>query len=159
MSLAIGETGEIELVFDASTVSNVNGDYPGLLEISTNDPDQRATDISLSASIEDGLDEGSLVVSGAVPANFGSVIVGTSRIREVEITNAGDLALSGDVMVEGDGAFSADVESFSLAGGEVQVVTVTFTPTLAEAAAGELVITSDDADNPEVIVALSGYGR
>ncbi len=158
LSLAIGETGEIELVFDASTVSNVNGDYPGLLEISTNDPDQRATDISLSASIEDGLDEGSLVVSGAVPANFGSVIVGTSRIREVEITNAGDLALSGDVMVEGDGAFSADVESFSLAGGEVQVVTVTFTPTLAETAAGELVITSDDADNPEVIVALSGTG-
>ena len=33
------------------------------------------------------------------------------------------------------------------------MVTVTFTPTLAETATGELVITSDDADNPEVIVA------
>ena len=158
LNLGVGESGDVEISFDASLVSDVNGDYSGLLTIYTNDPNNRVTDIDLFASIEDGLDEGSLVVSGAVPANFGSVIVGTSRIREVEITNAGDLALSGDVMVEGDGAFSADVESFSLAGGEVQVVTVTFTPTLAEAAAGELVITSDDADNPEVVVALSGTG-
>ncbi|HAE54937.1 MAG TPA: hypothetical protein DCG25_08205, partial [Acidimicrobiaceae bacterium] len=158
LNLGVGESGDVEISFDASLVSDVNGDYSGLLTIYTNDPNNRVTDIDLFASIEDGLDEGSLVVSGAVPANFGSVIVGTSRIREVEITNAGDLALSGDVMVEGDGAFSAEVESFSLAGGEVQVVTVTFTPTLAEAAAGELVITSDDADNPEVVVALSGTG-
>jgi len=158
LDLGVGESGDVEISFDASLVSDVNGDYSGLLTIYTNDPNNRVTDIDLFASIEDGLDEGSLVVSGAVPANFGSVIVGTSRIREVEITNAGDLALSGDVMVEGDGAFSADVESFSLAGGEVQVVTVTFTPTLAETAAGELVFTSDDADNPEVIVALSGTG-
>ena len=84
------------------------------MTIFTNDPNNRVTDIDLYASIEDGLEEGILVVSGAVPANFGSVIVGASRTREIEIANDGDLTLSGDVMVEGDAAFSADVETFSL---------------------------------------------
>jgi hypothetical protein len=158
LNLAVGESGDVEISFDASLVGDVNGDYLGFLTIFTNDPNNRVTDIDLSASIEDGLEEGILVVSGAVPANFGKVIIETSRTREVKITNAGDLDLSGDVVIEGDPAFSTDVETFSLAGGEVQVVTVTFTPTLAEAAKGELVITSDDAGNPEVIVGLSGSG-
>ncbi|MEC8645674.1 MAG: choice-of-anchor D domain-containing protein [Candidatus Latescibacterota bacterium] len=158
LDLSVGESGDVEISFDASLVGDVNGDYSGLLTIYTNDPNNRVTDIDLFASIEDGLEEGSLVVSGAVPANFGSVIIGASQTREIEITNDGDLTLSGDVMVEGDAGFAVDVETFSLEGGEVQVVTVTFTPTLAETAAGELVITSDDADNLEVIVALSGTG-
>jgi len=158
LNLAVGESGDVEISFDASLVGDVNGDYLGLVTIFTNDPNNRVTDIDLYASIEDGLEEGILVVSGAVPANFGSVVVETSRTREVEIANDGDLDLSGDVVVEGDVAFSADVETFSLAGGEVQMVTVTFTPTLAEIAIGELIITSDDAENPEVIVALSGSG-
>jgi len=158
LNLAVGESGDVEISFDASLVGDVNGDYLGLVTIFTNDPNNRVTDIDLYASIEDGLEEGILVVSGAVPANFGSVVVETSRTREIEIANDGDLDLSGDVVVEGDVAFSADVETFSLAGGEVQMVTVTFTPTLAEIAIGELIITSDDAENPEVIVALSGSG-
>ena len=159
LNLAVGESGDVEISFDASLVGDVNGDYSGLVTIFTNDPNNRVTDIDLFASIEDGLEEGILVVSGAVPANFGSIIIGASQTREIEITNDGDLTLSGDVMVEGDVAFSADVESFSLSGGENQVVTVTFTPTLAESAVGELVITSDDADNPaEIVVTLSGSG-
>ena len=138
LNLAVGESGDVEISFDASLVGDVNGDYLGLVTIFTNDPNNRVTDIDLYASIEDGLEEGILVVSGAVPANFGSVVVETSRTREIEIANDGDLTLSGDVMVEGDAAFSADVESFSLSGA-TQVVTVTFTPTLAESAVGELV--------------------
>ena len=158
LDLGVGESGDVEISFDASLVGDVNGDYTGLLTIYTNDPNNRVTDIDLFASIEDGLEEGSLVVSGAVPANFGSVIIGASQTRKIEITNDGDLTLSGDVIVEGDAGFAVDVETFSLAGGEVQVVSVTFTPTLAEVAVSELVITSDDAENPEVIVALSGTG-
>jgi len=159
LSLAVGETGEIELEFDAASVGNVNGDYPGLLTFLSNDPNQRATDVSLSASIDEGLDEAAIAVSGAVPANFGSVIIGTSRSLKINITNAGDLDLSADVALEGDAEFASDdAGSYSIAGGDTQVITVTFTPTVAGAASGELVITSDDANKPEVRVALSGNG-
>ncbi len=158
LSLASGQTGSIDVQFDAAAVGNLNGSYAGSLTVLTNDPNQRETIVSLSASIEAGLDLASIAVSGAVPANFGSVFIGSSRSLVVNVANNGDLTLTGSLAIEGAAAFTEATGSFSVEGGQSVAVSVAFTPTAVGAASGELVITSNDAGRPEVRVALSGSG-
>jgi phenylpyruvate tautomerase PptA (4-oxalocrotonate tautomerase family) len=45
-NLAVGEEGSFDVSFDASDVDNINGDYSGVLEIRTNDPNQRFTTVA-----------------------------------------------------------------------------------------------------------------
>jgi len=158
LSLAAGETGSIDVEFDAAAVGNLNGSYAGTVTVLTNDPNQRETIVSVSASIEAGLSLAGIAVSGAVPANFGSVFIGADRSLAINVANTGDLTLSGTLAIEGDAAFTEATGSFSVEGGQSVAVSVTFTPTAAGAASGTLVITSNDADQPEVRVALSGSG-
>jgi hypothetical protein len=156
-NLAVGEEGSFDVSFDASDVDNINGDYPGVLEIRTNDPNQRFTTVSLDAEITGGYDLAEVGVSGAVPANFGAVIVGLTKTLKVNIANKGDLALTGTIEVEGD-AFTADLTDFALEGGEDVDVSVVFEPILFELYEGSLKISSDGV-NSEVVVDLSGTGR
>jgi hypothetical protein len=96
-------------------------------------------------------------VSGAVPANFGAVLVGLTKTLKVNIANKGDLDLTGTIEVEGD-AFTADLADFVLEGGEDVDVSVVFEPILFEVYEGSLKISSDGV-NSEVTVDLSGTGR
>jgi hypothetical protein len=157
LTLAVGEEGSFDVSFDASDVSNINGDYPGVLQIRTNDPSQRLTTVALAAEITDGYDLAEVAVSGAVPANFGAVYVGLTKTLAVSIANKGDLSLTGTIDVEGD-AFTADITEFSLEGGEDVDVSVVFEPIAFESYEGSLTIDSDGV-NPEVVVVLSGTGR
>lgn len=156
LSIAAGETGSFDVSFDAAAVGNLNGDYAGSLKILTNDPNNRETNVDLAASIAEGLNVANIVVSGAF--NFGSVFFGTSKTLALSISNAGDLDLTGSLAIEGNAAFTLDTSSFVLAGGEAASVTVSFAPSVAGAVSGTIVITSDDADQPEVRVAVSGSG-
>ena len=156
-NLAVGEEGSFNVSFDASDVDNINGDYSGVLEIRTNDPNQRFTTVALDAEITGGYDLAEVGVSGAVPANFGAVIVGLTKTLKVNIANKGDLALTGTIEVEGD-AFTADLSDFTLEGDEDVDVSVVFEPILFEIYEGSLKISSDGV-NSEVVVDLSGTGR
>jgi len=155
LSLAAGETGSFDVSFTAAAVGNLNGAYAGTLQILTNDPNNRETNVALSSSISAGLNVANIVVSGAIPSNFGQVTIGLPRTLTVNIDNSGDLDLTGSLAVEGDSTFTIDTSSFVLAGGETVAVGITFTPVVAGAASGTLVITSDDENEPTVSVALS----
>jgi hypothetical protein len=157
LSIASGQTGSFDVSFSAATVNNLNGSYAGVLTIRTNDPNNRETAVDLAASIAAGLDVQKIAVSGAF--NFGSVLLGASKALPLSISNVGDLELTGSLAVEGDAGFTVGTSSFSLAGGEATSVTVTFAPGAAGAVSGTIVITSNDANQPEVRVALSGSGR
>ncbi len=156
LSIAAGQTGSLDVLFDAAAVGNLNGAYAGSLKILTNDPNNRETNVDLAASIAAGLNVADIAVSGAF--NFGSVFFGSSKTLSLNIRNAGDLDLTGSLVVEGDAAFTIDASSFVLTGGEATNVVVTFAPTTAGAVSGTIVITSDDVDEPEVRVAVSGSG-
>ena len=157
LTLAVGEERAFDVSFDASDVENLNGNYPGVLSIRTNDPKQRLTIVALGAEITEGLNLAEVAVSGAVPANFGAVYVGLTKTLEVNIANKGDLDLSGTIEIEGD-AFTADLTEFDLEGSQDVAVSVTFEPTAFETYEGSLTILSDGI-NPEVVVVLSGTGR
>lgn len=155
LSLAAGETGSFDVSFDAVAVGNLNNAYAGTLQILTNDPTNRETNVALAASISAGLNVANIVVSGAIPSNFGQVTIGLPKTLTVNIDNSGDLDLTGSLAVEGDSTFTIGTSSFVLAGGETVAVAITFTPVLAGAASGTLVISSDDENEPTVSVTLS----
>ena len=156
LSIAAGQTGSIDVLFDAAAVGNLNGAYTGTLKILTNDPNNRETNVDLAASIAAGLNVQNISVSGAF--NFGSVFFGSNKTLSLNIRNTGDLDLTGSLALEGNAAFTLDTSSFVLAGGEATNVVVTFAPTVAGAVSGTIVVTSDDADQPEIRVAVSGSG-
>ena len=156
LSIAAGQTASFDVLFDAAAVGNLNGAYTGSLKILTNDPNNRETNVALAASIAAGLNVQNISVSGAF--NFGSVFFGSNKTLSLNIRNTGDLDLTGSLALEGDAAFTLDTSSFVLAGGQATNVVVTFAPTVAGAVSGTIVVTSDDADQPEVRVAVSGSG-
>ena len=155
LSIAAGESDDLDITFTAADVGNLNGTYTGVLTLTTNDANNRTTVIDLTAAISAGLAEAEIVVSGAF--NFASVAINTTKELELTIENSGDLELTGDIAVDG-AAFSVSDASFVLAGGEALAVTVTFAPTAVESSVGTITITSNDAANPEVTVDLSGAG-
>ena len=155
LSIAAGESDDLDITFTAADVGNLNGTYTGVLTLTTNDANNRTTVIDLTAAISAGLAEAEIAVSGAF--NFASVAINTTKVLELTIENSGDLELTGDIAVDG-AAFSVSDASFVLAGGEALAVTVTFAPTAVESSVGTITITSNDAANPEVTVDLSGAG-
>ena len=155
LSIAAGESDDLDITFTAADVGNLNGTYTGVLTLTTNDANNRTTVIDLTAAISAGLAEAEIAVSGAF--NFASVAINTPKELELTIENSGDLELTGDIAVDG-AAFSVSDASFVLAGGEALAVTVTFAPTAVESSVGTITITSNDAANPEVTVDLSGAG-
>jgi hypothetical protein len=157
LSIAAGQTASFNVLFDAAAVNNLNGAYTGTLKILTNDPNNREMNVDLAASITAGLNVQNISVSGAF--NFGSVFFGSSKTLSLNIIrNTGDLDLTGSLALEGNAAFALDTNSFVLAGGQATNVVVTFAPTVAGAVSGTIVVTSDDADQPEIRVAVSGSG-
>jgi hypothetical protein len=168
LSLAAGETGAIGVVFTASDVGNLNGDYVGELILTTNDPNNRTTVVALTASIEEGLVVGDISISGAF--NFASIAIGTTKNLDLTLGNVGDLSITGEIAFSGDAAFTAvgsDEDGnvvqltqvpFTLVGGEEIDLGVTFAPLLAESYTGTITITSDDVDEPTLTVDLSGAG-
>ena len=155
LSIAAGESDDLDITFTAADVGNLNGTYTGVLTLTTNDANNRTTVIDLTAAISAGLAEAEIAVSGAF--NFASVAINTTKELELTIENSGDLELTGDIAVDG-AAFNVSDASFVLAGGEALAVTVTFAPTAVESSVGTITITSNDAANPEVTVDLSGAG-
>jgi len=155
LSIAAGESDDLDITFTAADVGNLNGTYTGVLTLTTNDANNRTTVIDLTAAISAGLAEAEIAVSGAF--NFASVAINTTKELELTIENSGDLELTGDIAIDG-AAFSVSDASFVLAGGEALAVTVTFAPTAVESSVGTITITSNDAANPEVTVDLSGAG-
>jgi hypothetical protein len=156
LGIAAGETDGVDVIFTAADVGNINGAYIGVLTITTNDLNNRTTIINLTASISGGLAVGGITVSGAF--NFASVAIGSTKDLTLTIGNNGDLDLTGSLAVAGDAVFTASDAVFSLAGGEELAVTVTFAPTVSQSYSGSIVISSDDPNQPEVTVDLSGSG-
>lgn len=87
---------------------------------------------------------------------FGNVNLNETSIEQLTIFNMGTVELTGTITAP-DG-FSSELTSYSVESGENIVVDIDFTPTEAITYSGDLVITSNDPNQAEVTVALSGTG-
>lgn len=87
---------------------------------------------------------------------FGEVQVGESKSVDVTIGNTGQSTLQvSSVSIGGTAGFTIDPTSFSVASGEEQIVTVTFTPTSEGQVSPTLTITSNDPDEGSVGVGIA----
>jgi hypothetical protein len=102
-----------------------------------------------------------LLVSGR-QLDFGEVNIGEFQETPLAVTNTaqGDLVIS-NLSWNGDGDFaitSPPELPLTLAGGESQNLVIRFTPAWIGTRAGNLQITSDVQDEPELMINLSGTG-
>jgi len=105
-----------------------------------------------------GIAQGSLTAAPA-SLDFGTVQTGSNQTLSVNITNSGGSNVTvSQATISGTG-FSLGTLAlpFTLAAGQSKSATVTFAPTSAGAASGNLAIISN-ASNPTLNIALSGTG-
>jgi len=158
LSLANGESGSIDVSFDASEVGNVNGTYTGTLRIITNDPGNPLMVISLSATVVGGL-SGAVADVSTQTISFPRTTINSFSTRDLTISNKGGLDLSVTISINADDAFSVSEEgTFTLAGGESKTVEVVFAPTEAVIHTGTITVATDDPAHPQFSITLSGTG-
>ncbi|MEM6325603.1 MAG: choice-of-anchor D domain-containing protein [Bacteroidota bacterium] len=134
------------------------GPAMGTLSIASNDADEPTVNVSLSGT-------------GQTPAapeidvtpltlDFGGVDVGSTADLMVTVSNAGDADLIITGATEDGDAFSiASALPGPIAPGGSAMITIRFAPAAIGPAAATLTITSNDADEGSVEVALSGTGQ
>ena len=88
--------------------------------------------------------------------SFGDVEIGQSSTQIVTITNSGGVELLVTGISSSGDPFAASIESFVVGGGGRREVTVMFTPNTEGTHSGTLTVESNDADEPTVVIDLSG---
>ena len=89
---------------------------------------------------------------------FGSVSVSESSQKTFTIKNTGTAVLNISGITATDGFTVDESTPFTVSENDSQVVTVTFSPTSGESYFGKITINSDDPDEPQVTVSVSGMG-
>ena len=133
--------------------------YNGTLTIASNDADEAEVTVSVTGT---GVTEGEpdITVSTANHA-FGEVNIGDNSSFALTITNDGAAELNVSSITSNLGVYTTNFDNNNgvvVGAGNSIEVSVTFTPTAAQAYNGILTIASDDPDEAEVTVSLSGTG-
>jgi HYDIN/CFA65/VesB family protein len=144
-------TEEITVSFDAAGLSE--GTYTKYLVITSNDPDEAEVIVTVTLEViepnifveEDSLD-------------FGIILTDTSKVETFAIYNIGSDTLQVLDISNNNADFVIDPVSGSIAPDDSLNVQVTFSPSVFEVITDTLSISSDDADEPIVIVILMGEG-
>ena len=144
-----GEMVDVTVTFTAEA----ERDYTGLIEVTSNDPDEGRLTVSLAGL---GWIPVPVIELSTTSMEFRNVVVGVPRTKILTITNAGEIDLTGDLALTGDGAFAISETDLMLAPGAALNVDVTFTPDAVRAFQATITITSNDPNDPEVAVDLDG---
>lgn len=155
-NVAPGESFEVQVEF-APTQASIGTDPTGTLLIRGRNPvaGRDLDDVRVELVGEAG---GPDIRVTPQTLAYGQVAIGTTSKRRVLIENVGynDLEVS---QIQTVGDFVASRRGpLVIAPGASEVVEVDFTPTAVGDVMGELVVTSNDAGEPEVSVALIGQG-
>jgi|GEM_PF-6530559 len=143
---------DIDISFSAARM--YGGDYYSNLFISSNDPatpeDTVLCYLHVMAAPDIDLSDDTLY--------FDSVYVNYSDTLELQVCNIGTDTLVVSDIITDNIDFSVDITSFYVLPYEEQTVLVTFTPSTPGLITGNLVVISNDPDEPADTVALIGIG-
>ncbi|UCE17403.1 MAG: choice-of-anchor D domain-containing protein [Gemmatimonadota bacterium] len=143
---------DVEVSFTPSTV----GAIVGTLDVSSNDPDEGLLEIVVVGS---GIAGPSPDIEVSLPSyNFGSVVVGSTRVVEVCVSNLGTAYLVVDSIVSNMPAFSADPTLFTVSPGGSDCFSMRFTPNALGIISGIVTIHSNDPDESQVNIFVNGTG-
>ncbi len=155
MQVEIEPEGSVEV--PVYFMADEAGDYDATLTVSSDDPNNGELDVPVQAQAEAG--DADIEVS-ADAHDFGGVNVGESAEWTFTISNLGqDVLTIENIEVDND-AFTIDpADGFELEGEASREVMVTFTPDDRGGYEGDLAIMSDDEDEGEIHIALTGSGN
>ena len=150
VTLTAGQSATFNVSFAPSSAGNVAGN----LTVTSNASNPTLT-IPLSGN---GVTPGTL---GANPTSlsFGTVTVGNKQTLSETVTNTGGTSVTiSQVTISGSGfSFTGITTPVTLTAGQSATFSVSFTPSSAGSASGNLTITSN-ASNPTLTIPLSGSG-
>ena len=147
-----GEGQDLGLTVSATDL--LGGQYWAEIEILTTDPDAPVLTVPIALDVT-GIPDISL---SAEALHFGAVFVGGTISRPLRIRNEGTHALNVTDLALDPDDFHVEATSFVVAPRESVTVTVFFTPQGTGPITGELVVSSDDPDESDIAVPLSGEG-
>ncbi|MBZ0265902.1 choice-of-anchor D domain-containing protein [bacterium] len=127
--------------------------YEGMVMIQSDDPDEPELMVALMGN---GLAPD--VELGAMEYDFGAVRVGTEASWELEIGNVGSWDLTASAMVSGDGFTGDEFVDVMIEPDGTAMLMVYFMPMDVMEYSGMVTVTSNDPDEPEVMVDLWGMG-
>ena len=158
-NLGPGQEFSVEATF-SPTLTNVGLVLQSALEISGRNP-RANRDLDTTRIPLQGKAGGPDIEVTPLELNFGQIVLGTSGKKRILVSNIGysDLTISsvnGDVAATGN--FTVDMVAVTIPSGSAEVIEVTFTPTIEGQVNSQVLISSDDSDEPEVTIALTGDG-
>ncbi len=150
ITLTSGQSATFNVTFTPTSAGSVSGN----VTITSNAPSPTLT-IPLSGT---GVTAGTLG-SNPTSLSFGSVTVGNNTVLSEKVTNTGGSSVTiSQIGISGTGfTFSGITTPVTLTSGQSATFNVTFTPTSAGSASGNVTITSN-ASNPTLTIPLSGTG-
>lgn len=146
-----GELAIIDLNYDASTLTN--GIYNANLNIYTNESNYPEKVIPVQLTVTGGVPN--ISVSTDL-LDFGQIPLGASNTQTLEVSNTGYDILGISETTFSNPDFSLISGSASINPGESALFSILFFPSTNGIITGNMVISSNDPDNPEVTVSLSG---
>jgi|GEM_PF-6320906 len=160
-SIAAGEEADVALNFTAEGVGD--NEFEANIAVETNDPSNPVANINVSLEVTEAQD----ILLAPDSLAFDSVIVGLDRELTVLVQNTGVLPLTiSGVANSLPSDYAAelisqdpDIDPFDpLEPGDSRMLQVVFAPAEAGERFAEITIRSDDPDESEVTVRLSGFG-
>ena len=151
-TIAAGDSLAIDVTFSAADM--LGGAYPGSLDVFANDCDNPDTVVFVNLHVT-GIPDITVMPDSL---EYGDVFMGLTITDTLMVINDGTDLLTVVDIVSDHADYTVDTTSFSLAPAESQHVLVSFTPSTAAPIPGMLTISSDDPDEPTVMIGLSGSG-
>jgi hypothetical protein len=146
-----GGSVDLDVVFD--TTELIGGDYGANIDLATNDPANALIRVPAALHVT-GIPD---INAAPTALAFANTYVGYTRTLPLAISNPGtDVLTVSGVTVTGDFSQTGLTTPVALAPGASIPVTVTFAPTSVGSHSGEITVTSDDPDEPSVVVTLGG---
>lgn len=145
---------ELDVTFNTSTMSP--GFYEHYLPVSSNDPERSLFAVPVTLLVDGGAPSISVTPD---ELDFGSLFTGDNATLVLTVENQGlaHLEITG-IDLSGDGfGYEGDTE-FSIKPVSSTELSVTFSPDDIGLYSGTFTISSNDPDNPQVIVDLTGEG-
>ena len=152
MALAVGQSGSFVIAVSPTAPGGLTGTL-------TVQGDGGSTPVAVNLSATGASSQAQLSASPAA-VNFGNISTRLKGTSNLVLTNSGaaDLTISLVTLTGAEFAISGVTTPKTLASGQSLPVTVTFSPTAAGSGTGSLSITSNDPNNPTIIIPLSGSG-
>jgi subtilisin family serine protease len=151
-TIPAGNSMDIAVTFNATGLNG--GDYSANIIISSNDPDEPKDTILAHLHVTGAPD----IAVDSDSLNFGIVYIGYPESLPLLVSNEGTDILTVTGIVPDLAEFSVDITNFVLAPGEDTVLNIAFAPTVVGEVWSNLTISSDDPDEPTLMVSLRGQG-